>query len=340
MSRATLKKISKEAGVSPSTASRVLNNYTSGFSVKPEIRKRILELAEKKNYRPSPIIKTMQAKKTMIVAFIHFGGHTHFSTGVSGEALYSAYETLANAGYQVSMNLLNVPEPERYIPQFPVDGLIISDVTDPAKLYRLEELDIPYVSLNGLCGPKGVSVQADDVQCMQDIFEHLRMLGHEKIAYGIALDGPWQNKYMAHPSVFARASTYESLMLEDGLTPHILECGDKQVRGQQILAYVKKHKASALILYDHFFAHQVLREAYLDGIKIPSDLSLVAFNDNPYTELSVPSLSCAAIPAERMGKMAAEILLRQMRDGEQFNGREFLLAGTLMPRESSAPLVK
>ena len=333
MAKATLKSISMEAGVSVSTISRVLNNYTDGFSIKPEIRKRIMEVVERRNYRPSPILRTMRAKHTMLVAFIHYGGFKRFFTGVVECSLFTSFTRLTASGYQVSMNLLTVAEPDSYVPQFPVDGVVVSDVTDPARLARIEDLDIPYVSLNGVSGPKGVAVQSDEHQCAVLLFGHLRELGHERIVY---CHGLWLEKSMKHPSVNARLSAYETLMKEDGLQPKSFMHSDDDSKAALLLADAVAAKATAVIAYDHYLAVDMLRAAKLAGIRVPEDLSIVCFNDEYPTASCVPSLTCAAIPAIEMGNEAADLLMRQMRDGEHFDGSTFLLEGSLKIRESSA----
>jgi LacI family transcriptional regulator len=335
MAKATLKSISKEAGVSVSTISRVLNNYTDGFSVKPEIRQRIMEVVARRNYRPSPILRTMRAKRTMLVAFIHFGGIKHFFTGVVERALFAALNKLSVAGYQVSMNLLTVAEPENYVPQFPVDGVVVSDVTDAARLARLEELGIPYVSLNGVCGPKGVSIQVDEAQCAELLMKHLRELGHERIVYCHGLQFP---KSMRHPSVPARLASYEHCMRAAGLEPQSFMERDDDTKGMALLNLALEASATAVVAYDHYLGVDLLHAAYLRGVETPKSLSVVCFNDEYPAALCNPALTCAALPAIAMGETAASLLLRQMRGEALPPGQTILCEGELVVRSSSAPV--
>ena len=71
---ATLKDVATEAGVNKSTVSRVLNNrFGNGFSVTEEVRKRVLAAAEKLNYRPNLIAKSLTLQTTRMIHII--GGH-------------------------------------------------------------------------------------------------------------------------------------------------------------------------------------------------------------------------------------------------------------------------
>ncbi len=331
--QATLKNISKETGVSVSTISRVLNNYKDGFSVKPEVRKRILESVERNDYRPSPILRTMRAKRTMLVAFLHYLGPNRSFTGVIERSMLGVFKVLTEEGYQMFMNFLPEEAPDHYLPQCPVDGIIVPDVVDPGTLDKIERFKIPYVSLNGACGKAGVAVKVDEAQCSRLLFEHLFELGHRRIAYCHEEMTP---KSMRHYSLGARHESYLALCAERGLEP-IAGHDRPFVDDEEILRSAIRGRASALIAYSHHIGTRLLRTAHLLSIRIPEDLSIVAFNDEFPASECVPSLTCASIPSAKMGELSAGLLLRQMRDGESFGGREFLLEGSLAARESSAP---
>src|SRR5690606_11819213 len=66
--RVTLARVAEMAGVAESTASRVINGYTENFRVRPEVRARVLDAARRLNYRPNPMVRSISAKKTNLVA--------------------------------------------------------------------------------------------------------------------------------------------------------------------------------------------------------------------------------------------------------------------------------
>jgi DNA-binding LacI/PurR family transcriptional regulator len=72
-------------------------------------------------------------------------------------------------------------------------------------------------------------------------------------------------------------------------------------------------------------------------LSVPKDFSLVCFNNEPMVRLSVPSVTAIDVPAERMGRVAAEILLRQMSLEELGEPVRLKLDESLVVRESSAP---
>ena len=64
----TLKEIAAELGVSPSTVSRVLNGRDKNFTVKPELRKRILDRVAERDYKPNPMYQSMRKKDNQQIA--------------------------------------------------------------------------------------------------------------------------------------------------------------------------------------------------------------------------------------------------------------------------------
>jgi len=330
----TLKNISKETGVSVSTISRVLNNYTDGFSVKPEVRKRILECVERNGYRPSPILRTMRAKRTMLVAFLHYlGPDRSLLGGVVENAMRSALRRLMEEGYQVSMNFMEEEAPEHYLPQCPVDGTLVPDVVDPSTLDKIERYKIPYVSLNGFCGTQGPCVKFDEFQCSKLLFDYLHSLGHRRIAYRQERMTP---KSRLHYSIGERHEAYLKLCREKGLEP--VPRHDELFEDHDLmLKTALDAKATAIIAYSHHMAMRILQAAHRLSVRIPQDLSVVAFNNEFPSDACIPALTCIELPSQRMGEIAAELLLRQMRDGESLGGRENLLEGSLVQRESAAP---
>jgi LacI family transcriptional regulator len=170
----SLKELARTLGVSASTISRVLNGYENGFSVKPEVREKIMKAVEETGYRANPFIRSLRAKKTMMVAWLDYKQGDRGDSGVDEEALRSMVTSLSTEGYAVSCNFLSEEEPDQYFPQWPVDGVAIADVVDPEHLTRLSAEGIPYVVVNGVAGPGGCNVMVDEGQCSRLLLNYLK----------------------------------------------------------------------------------------------------------------------------------------------------------------------
>jgi len=86
-------------------------------------------------------------------------------------------------------------------------------------------------------------------------------------------------------------------------------------------------------------AVSLLRTAHDLGLSVPKDFSLICFNDEPIVRLTVPALTAVDIPAERMGKMAAELLVRHMNSEKPLPPERIVLKETLVVRESTRTMV-
>jgi LacI family transcriptional regulator len=342
----TLTEVARRCAVSPSTVSRVLNNRRQGrFSVSDEVRARILDVARQLNYRPSVAARNLTVSKTNLVAVLGIAGIWSDRVGPMEEAVGAMAAALDDAGYEICAQFLSRRHAPFDLPPLRVDGIVAVGPSSPADLEALEASATPYVSLNGVAGPRGSAAVPDDAGGTRLALKHLVDLGHRRIAY---LDH-WAEG-ANHPSVFERRGAFESAARE--LTFENPELGlAKLPPGAPWDAYyepfarraILDRGATAVLAYSHQAALALLRTAHDLGLSVPRDFSLVCFNDEPVVRLTVPSLSAVDVPSIPMGQAAADLLLRQMTadrddaDAPLPPPRRVILEETLIVRESSAP---
>lgn len=92
-------------------------------------------------------------------------------------------------------------------------------------------------------------------------------------------------------------------------------------------------KPTAVICFDDTLALQMTRACAARGLRVPADISVVGFGDAPDAPLVTPALSTVAIPFERAGRMAAEMLCRSVLHGDEI--RSVDLGHTITLREST-----
>lgn len=333
-----MREIARQLGVSSSTVSRVLNGYTEGFSVRPDVRERILDLVKTSGYKPNPFVRSVWAKKSMLVAFLDYKQKWEGTSGTYEYAMVTMSNQLAREGYQVSTNLMTEEEPEQYLPQWPVDGIAIPDVAHPARLTRIEKIGIPYVVINGVCGPHGSCVIVDEPQCCNLLFSHLYELGHRRIAYYNAQGTTIKSR--SHYSVAQRHAAYLGFLKQHRLKP-LTGHDDYTLTPAAFLQLAVRDKhATAIVVYGHFQALKLMRAAYDLGIAIPTQVGLACFDDVYPMQFLNPPVTCVALPTEAMGQLAAELLLRQMRNGQPAHGETHVLQGSLTVRDSVLPVAR
>lgn len=342
MARATtnLKEVAERCAVAPSTVSRVLNNSKHGrFSVSQAVRDRILKVAEELNYRPSMAARNLTVSKTHLIAVLGVSTLESDHVGPQEEAVSAMAKVLDGEGYEICAQFISLRHGPFELPPLRVDGIVAVGPTSLDDLQVLERNNVPYVSLDGVVGSRGLQVIPDDAQGARMAVEHLASLGHKRIAY---LDNP--SMTALHPSVFARRDAFQRAIIEFGLESPPIE--PPRLAGEVpwdstyepfLQRAVIDGKATAVLAYSHFAAMSLLKAAQNHGVSVPGDFSLICFNNVPVLKLTSPSLSAVDLPSSAMGRATAELLLRAINDKDSTGPRSVKLEENLIVRESIAP---
>lgn len=296
--------IARECGVGTTTVSNVLNNITKGFSVKPELRDRILTVSRKLNYKPNIIAKSLRENRTGQILILGYS--------------FNWAEHKGNIYQEILTHLINRIQDEGYLAMAafrsgnttPKAANLIMDGTvclTNACLPVLKEgnNDKPYVIVND-CGRPGESwLKLDDAAAAAELMEHLYGMGHRRIMYVDETGLHW------HSSKDIRSGVYCRFMQERGLQPlcHVASWG----MSAQILKIAKKHKVSALVCYNSSLADLIIKDAAQTGISVPQDISVATFNGLK-KEYSFTSADITAMhfPLEEIGNRAAEMILAKI----------------------------
>lgn len=339
-SSGTLTDVARRCSVSQSTVSRVLNNARHGrFSVSDEVRERILRVAEELNYRPSVAARNLAAGKTMLVSVLGVGSFGSDRVGPDETAIASLSQALDRAGYEICVQFYSQRHGRFDPPPLRVDGVVAVSASSLKDLELLEATGLPYVCINAQAGPRGSSVIPDDARGTRLALRHLLDLGHRKIAY---LDHPGMSG--THASVFERRDTFATCAVEMGFENAAVKVPRLPANTPWDSYYepflrdaVMKQGATAVLAYSHHGAIALMRLAHDLGLSVPDDFSLACFNNEPAVQLSIPSLTAVDIPAQRVGQVGAELLLRQMNVTQAVEPVTVKLEETLVVRESTAP---
>jgi AraC-like DNA-binding protein len=138
--------VARQAGVSKSTVSRVLNNRLgNGFSVKDEVRQRVIKTALKLNYRPNLIAKSLTMRSTRMIHI--FGGNHALSE------LGNIYQTVVNnltqvidalfEGYDVTVDMSRHTSDASELPAWKIDGAIILAKCTPLTMDEITQMPVP-----------------------------------------------------------------------------------------------------------------------------------------------------------------------------------------------------
>jgi LacI family transcriptional regulator len=333
----TILDIALELNVSKSTVSRALKDH---HSIGEATKKAVLDLAKKYNYHPNNIAYSLSKKSTKTIGVIvPLLSHYYFSTVISG------IEELA---YKVGYKVIICQSGESYerevivsqaLLSSKVDGLIVSisretDNSDHFKVYQ--QKNVPIVFFDRVCPDLEVSsVTIDDYQGAFNAVEHLIKAGRRKIAH---FAGPTMLKISRE-----RINGYKDALLKHGLPfeeRFLIDCGcgleleNGSKTAQKMID--DGIRPDAIFAVCDPIAIGVMMTLKKNNIKIPDEIGVVGFCDEPIAMIIEPPLSSMVQPAFKIGEISVELLLNQIRSSTRLVEKKVLTA-ELKIRESSLP---
>jgi len=330
----TIKDIAKRLNLSPSTVSRALRNHPD---ISSETKKQVLALANKLDYHPNSIAQSLKNMQTKTIGVIVPEIRHHFFssalTGIEDVAYGAGYVIIvckSNEDYEREIVNTHALASNR------VAGLIvsISQGTQNSKHFKvLQERGIPIVFFDRVCEDIDASkVVVDDREGAFRAVEYLIKSGYKRIAY---IAGP------KHLSISKERFTGYSLALKkynvSFKKEYVIYGGlneEDGIQGFQKLLQLKE-LPDAIFAVNDPVAIGVFTEMKKNNLKIPDDIALVGFSDNPISSLIDPPLTTVAQPAYEMGTTAARLLLEEIENRGKFEYRTEKLETKLIIREST-----
>ena len=334
--RATIKDIARELNISPSTVSRALADR---WDVNPETRRAVLEVAERLHYHPNPISLSLKQRQTMSIGVIV----PEFFNSFFAEVITGIQEVMEPQGYHILISQSNeiaATELKNLLAMDAkmVDGIIISVTQDSESadfLTQLQEKRVPLVFFNRLCpGVEAPHVIFEDYKWAFNAVEHLIRQGYKRIAH---LAGPkrlllsqerergYRNALQAHG-----VSAIEELVIPGGIS---MESGQKAAA-----ELLKMHpRPDAVFAVNDPAEIGMMKTLQKAGIRIPDEIAFVGFSESQSALIIEPNLTSVAQPTFEMGRVAAKLLLEQIRNYSETIGphQSISLQGKLNIRESS-----
>jgi LacI family transcriptional regulator len=325
----TIKTIARAAGVHPSTVSRALAPHSAAH-IRDDTIKRIKDLADSLGYEPNPWARSLRTKRSLTVGLV-----LPRLTDFLAQMFEGAEDRAREHGYQpvTASTRDNEKEERRVITAMlerRVDGLIIA--TSAAKSPFLDELarrQVPFQLLNRTSGGHP-AVSVDDELGGYWATKHLLGRGHRRVGF---VAGPRQ---FSSPAMrmrgFERAHKEAGLSVDPAL---VMESGFDPASGAAAASVLLSlpDPPTALFAVNDSVAIGVLAAARDLCLRIPEDLAVVGFNDNEISQMLAVPLSSVAIPLEKMGRLAVDLLIEQIKGSP---GRSEVLLPRLVARASSA----
>jgi len=329
-----IRTVAAMAKVSIATVSRTINGSPV---VSERLQKRVWQAIKQLNYFPNTHARSLVSGRSRILGII-----VENITNPFFPELIRSFEEIAVAhGYEILVSSSN-SDPAvlttcvRRMVERKVEGVAVMTFGEEEPvLNELAHRDIPMVLAEfKLEDPKTSTILLDYDTGIQAAVNHLAALGHGKIAF---LAGP----HKLHSAV-TRENNFRTAMQTAGLSVQkkwVIEC-DHTLKGGvagfgQLQALASR--PTAILCSNDMTAIGVLRAAYMEGLRVPQDLSVIGLDDIDFAEFTLPPLTTIRLSRTELAHAAFEALRQQAEDQKNPNiQREFLVSTSLVVRGSTA----
>ena len=335
--KVTLKQIAKELDVSISTVSKSLRDSPE---ISEDTRLKVQAFAKLYNYKPNNIALSLKNKKTKTIGIIipeivhHF-----FATVISG------IEQVANeCGYNVIVCLSDESFDKEVInmemlANGSTDGFIMSlskETQQKKDFHHLQEVinqGMPVVLFDRISNDIMCDkVIIDDQLAAYEATNFLISKGLKKIALLTTVDYVSVGKLRTDG--YLNVLHDHEIEVDESL---IIRIEDTENCDEKINELLENNSVDAILAVNELFAVTAIKLAMSKGIKIPEDLSVVAFTDGIISKYSTPTITTISQNGIKMGRKAAEMLIKrlELEDEEDEHYKTEIIETNLIIREST-----
>ena len=352
--KVTIVEVAKGAGVSTATASRVLGKY--GY-VGKTTKERVLTVASKLGYQPNKIARGLITGRTQTIGVIAGDISSPFYAAVL-RGISDVVE-----GHGLGLLITNSDETldrevaaTKLLRENQVDGLIVSpcDVADSPHLREAVKAGMPMALIDRkVRGLLVDTVAVENIQSSRDAVMRLLLAGHRRVGV-IAELGPDETRlrdFLAsaenqRPEDLALLSTSWQRLAGYLEAHHVfgLEVDPELIfavaghsatvaKNAALAAFNDTARPTALFCADGLMSVGAMAAISARGLQIPSDLSLICFDDLDWMTFVGPGIDAIAQPRRRLGRAAARFLLARIAEAEGAP-RDIRLAPRIIERGS------
>jgi hypothetical protein len=330
----TIRELSKLINVSPATISIVINEKKG---VSEETREKVLMAMQEYNYCPQQRKKPIENKNVLVLKYYRSGVFVEENQGFIAGILDAVENRLQKENLNMVLRVYKEGF-EKFLAETDLstyEGIILIGTEFTPDLYPLfASISIPYVVVDNVCPYTSCnSVCMNNEENVYIAINYLKECGHQSIGY---IGG---NVYSENFQL-RKKGFMESV---ERLNLNYIKEHTYMISPTMVGAYndmlIQLDNISTLP--DCFFADNdtlalgAIKALKEKGIKIPNDVSIIGFDDIPYSAVSSPALTTVHVQRNQIGKLAVEKLLKMKKD-RKIKSAKTLITGNLIVRDSVA----
>jgi LacI family transcriptional regulator len=333
-SNVTLKNIADRLNVSVTTVSRVLNGKSDRYRISKETQELINSAAKELNYSPNQLARGLRLKRTNTIGYIIPDiSNPFFSSiakSVEKSARKSGYSILlcdSEENTKIEENLLQLMVDRK------VDGLIISPVgLEVNHLLKISQKNIPIVLLDRYFPELTLPfVTSDNYKGALEAVNMLIDNGHSRIAciQGLINTSPNNDRVKgyidAHKNHVLQVD--KNLIVGDSF-------GEENGYLETKLLLKQANPPTAIFAISNLISLGAIRAISEEGLKIPDDISMISFDDQPYSRFLSTPMTTVSQQNSQIGQIAIKLLIDQIESNRQLEPMGIFLPTRLITRDS------
>ncbi|WP_405152675.1 LacI family DNA-binding transcriptional regulator [Paenibacillus sp. FSL K6-0108] len=309
----SLRELAQLAGVSKSTASRVIsgNGYAS-----PEVRDRVLKAVEQLRYKPSAVARAMVAKRTYNIGVIVFRDRlpivSHTLYGRIIDEILMAAEAMGYSIFLKTDREMSLRSTD-YMLEQRVDGLILVSRLQKNVIDYVKNFNIPYLMVNGSTeDPEVVHLVSNDEAGGGRAADHLYDCGHRKF---FIIAGPGEHRsHSLRLAGFRKRLEFLGICLgQEGVA--VVESSESSFDSgwklmEEHYETFREGQYTALFSTNDMLALGAMKVLMERGVRIPEEVSVMGYDNTEIAGMYHPSLTTVSVDAAGIGRDAVSILDR------------------------------
>lgn len=340
--------IARLAGVSRSTVSRVINNYTN---VPEKTREKVMKVVREYNYMPNTFARTLAGKKSNTIGlFFVITGETFQNSRIARNDYFESYLSylvdIANAmDYYVLVNTIRLETEYEKLNQAFLEkridgGILIGTQDDTLSKLHMDNIKAPMVIFDydeGSLQEQGYGkndltlVNSMDRSGIEKAVAYLKDKGHKEIGF-----------IMGNLKTRSARVRYQGFI--DAMAQHQLEVNPSyMIKGEfSVKEAYKGIKESistnklptAYISSNDYMALEVMKALQEEGYEVPRDMAIIGFDNVHLSEQSNPPLTSLEPKFYDMAKKAVELLDSKLKNPEVVTQASYNFSVDIVVRES------
>lgn len=299
----TIYDVAKEAGVSHTTVSRVLNRKKSGISISEETRKKVMEAAARLNYTPSRAARNLSTGQTNCFCFLLCD--RLFTNLYYYSLLKVVEEELSKRGMGLIFAIYKEDEDlPPMLKERAVDGILVTGRVTQKIVSTIKGTNIPFIVLGTMADKECEvnQVQTDVKRDIISVYDHLIGLGHKEIAY----ISDFKEELLIEEATEGCKYVYEQHNLKPRTHLLKLNVTDPYVTINEVIT---RHPQITAFIIQNIFAGPFVHLARERGLDIPDKVSVLMFNDEALDDSQRRYFAFLPGGTKEMGKEGVKSLI-------------------------------